>query len=210
MRYKLAIFDFDGTLADSFSWFLDAINEAAARHGFQPIDPARLDDVRGFSGRQLMTHLALPLWKVPAVTACMRQSMAKRIDAVRLFDGVDAMFRALTTHGVDVAVVTSNSRDNVVRVLGSENAALVRHYGCGASIFGKQAKFRHALQRCGVAPNEVLCVGDEIRDAEAAHALGLDFVGVPWGYTKAEALSPYASKMLCADFGELLAVASGE
>jgi hypothetical protein len=35
MRYKLAIFDFDGTLADSFGWFAGAIDQAADRYRFK-------------------------------------------------------------------------------------------------------------------------------------------------------------------------------
>jgi phosphoglycolate phosphatase-like HAD superfamily hydrolase len=35
--YCLAIFDFDGTLADSFALFAEAYNELATRHGFKPV-----------------------------------------------------------------------------------------------------------------------------------------------------------------------------
>jgi len=34
MPYKLAIFDFDGTLSDSFAWFLSVINSVADKHKF--------------------------------------------------------------------------------------------------------------------------------------------------------------------------------
>jgi phosphoglycolate phosphatase-like HAD superfamily hydrolase len=40
-RYKLAIFDFDGTLADSFPWFIGAVNDAAARFGFRGVADCR-------------------------------------------------------------------------------------------------------------------------------------------------------------------------
>lgn len=206
MKYKLVIFDFDGTLADSFAWFLDAINEAAARYAFTPIDRTRIDELRGYSGRQLMAHLALPLWKVPFVTMHMRQSMSKRITDIPLFEGVDHTFQALAARGIAIAVVTSNSRENVVRVLGEKNAALVGYYGCGASIFGKQAKLKTLLKHCSVAPHEVLCIGDEIRDAEAAAAMGMEFVGVSWGYTTTASLLPHSNKPLLTDFAELLMV----
>jgi phosphoglycolate phosphatase len=32
MRYKLAIFDFEDTLADSFPWFLRIINDVADKY----------------------------------------------------------------------------------------------------------------------------------------------------------------------------------
>ena len=40
MTYRLAIFDFDGTLADSFPFFLSVFNTIADRHGFRRIDIA--------------------------------------------------------------------------------------------------------------------------------------------------------------------------
>ena len=38
MKYKLAIFDFDGTLADSFPWFLGIINDVADKYRFRQIE----------------------------------------------------------------------------------------------------------------------------------------------------------------------------
>jgi len=41
VQNKLIIFDFDGTLADSFNLFVEAFNEAAATYRFQPFDIAK-------------------------------------------------------------------------------------------------------------------------------------------------------------------------
>ena len=49
--YKLAIFDFDGTLADTFPWFCSVINDVAVRYRFRQIDPAETDALRGLSAR---------------------------------------------------------------------------------------------------------------------------------------------------------------
>lgn len=35
MRYRLVLFDFDGTLADAFPFFLSVFNTIADRHGFK-------------------------------------------------------------------------------------------------------------------------------------------------------------------------------
>jgi phosphoglycolate phosphatase len=46
MRYRLAIFDFDGTLADSFPFFVSVFNELAMRHRFRSIDLAEVERLR--------------------------------------------------------------------------------------------------------------------------------------------------------------------
>lgn len=205
-RYKLVVFDFDGTLADSFPWFLRTINQVAAKYRFKPIAAQEIDKLRGCNGRQLMAHLGLPLWKVPLITSEMRRLMAQSIAQIPLFDGVDRLLANLPRRGVDAAVVTSNSYENVQTILGTGNASQVRYFECGTSIFGKRAKFRKLLIETGIPPAQVLCIGDEIRDAQAATGLGLNFIGVSWGYTKPDALAQYSARTPFGSLDEILHV----
>jgi phosphoglycolate phosphatase len=193
MAYNLILFDFDGTLANSFPWFLKTINLLADKHGFKRIVTDDLEDLRHLGSRELMAHLDLPLWKLPAVTGDMRRLMAESAADIPLFDGVHGMLEALAQSGIVLGVVTSNSEANVRAILGSAHVPLVRHFECGASLFGKQAKFRKALKAGGMDRTRVLYVGDEIRDAQAANEAGLDFAAVGWGYTHPEALAPHSS-----------------
>jgi len=136
MRYRLAIFDFDGTLADSFSWFLGVMNQIAEEHGFRRIEEHEIETLRGRSARQNFRDFGVPAWKLPRLGRDMRRYMAQDIDRIALFPGVDRLLRELADQGIGAAIVTSNSLDNVRRVLGPENAALIQHYACGVSIFG--------------------------------------------------------------------------
>jgi phosphoglycolate phosphatase len=108
---------------------------------------------------------------------------------------------------VPLAVVTSNSQVNVEKVLGEEVLELVDYLGCGASIFGKKPKIRSAMKVCGVSAENVLCVGDEVRDAEVARELSLDFVAVSWGYTRADHLERISGVKMCGSIRDLLSIA---
>ena len=68
-------------------------------------------------------------------------------------------------------------------------AALIDDFDCGASMFGKAGHLRRVVRRSGVPATQVLCVGDEVRDIEAAAAAGLDIVAVSWGYALPAALA---------------------
>jgi phosphoglycolate phosphatase len=188
MLYKLAIFDFDGTLADSFPWFLGMVNGLADAHGFRRIEEHEIEMLRGLGARQVAGHLGVPAWKLPRIAREMRRQMARDIGGIALFPGVDRLLRDLAGRGIRLAVVTSNSIDNVRRVLGPDSAALIHHYECGASIFGKRPKLRAVLRASGVPASQAICIGDEIRDLEAARAEGIAFGAVTWGYTNPEAL----------------------
>jgi phosphoglycolate phosphatase len=117
MKYKLVIFDFDGTLADSFPWFLRATNKAADKFIFKRLDLDQLDTLRGYGARQLITHLGLPLWKLPLVARYMRKRMTANLSDISLFDGVDRTLTGLASQGVATALLTSNSLENVRPIL---------------------------------------------------------------------------------------------
>lgn len=188
MKYRLLIFDFDGTLADSFPWFLRVFNEVADRYRFRRMGAEEIDTLRMYGARKVIEHVGAPTWKLPLIARHMRQSMARELDRISLFPGVDRLLSRLADQGTLLAVVTSNSEENVRRVLGEENAALIQHYGCGASLFGKRPLLRKVLRASGVPPEAALCIGDEIRDLDAARAEGISFGAVTWGYTHGEAL----------------------
>jgi phosphoglycolate phosphatase len=196
MRYRLAIFDFDGTLADSFPWFVQVMNEAADLYRFRRVDPADAQSLRGLDARRVIEHVRLPAWKLPLVARWMRRRMAADIGSIALFPGVDEMLRTVSAAGVRIAIVTSNSAANVRRVLGPENAARVELYGCGASLFGKRRKLRQVLRQARVAAADALCIGDEIRDLHAARAEGIAFAAVAWGYTTADGLAAHRPDLL--------------
>jgi len=191
MKYRLAIFDFDGTLSDSYPWFVGAVNEVADRYRFRRVEPHDLETLRGYEARRIIEHLGMPMWKMPLVARHMRRRMAGDIGRISLFPGAGAMLRTLSERGVTPAIVTSNSAENVRRVLG-ESAALVRHFGCGAGVFGKRAKLRKVLRAAAVPPAEAICIGDEIRDLHAAHAEKIAFGAVSWGYTTLDALAAHS------------------
>lgn len=190
--YRLVIFDFDGTLADSFPWFSRVFNEVASRYDFRQLSASELEALRGLSSRQVIARLGVPLWKLPLIARYMRGAMAREIDQIALFSGVDRMLRDLSARGIVLAVVTSNSYDNVLRVLGPENAARIRHFGCGAALLGKRPALRRVVKAAGVSPHEVLCIGDELRDLEAARGERLAFGAVAWGYTSPDVLESRA------------------
>jgi phosphoglycolate phosphatase len=201
MQVKLVIFDFDGTLADSFPWFARVLNGVADRYGFRRVAPHEIDTLRGLSARETIVRLGVPRWKVPLIARHMRR--LKEREPVPLFDGVGAMLRRLNERGIVVAIVSSDSEANVRRTLGPELAALVAHYACGASLFGKAAKFRTVLKRSGRAAAEALCVGDELRDLDAAHGAGIAFGAVAWGYTRPDALAAGAPDRMFRSIGEM-------
>jgi phosphoglycolate phosphatase len=192
VKYKLVIFDFDGTLADSFPWFVSIANSVADAYNFKRIEEHEIETLRGFGAREVVQHLGVPWWKIPFIGRHVHRLAADQIDQITLFQGVEQLLHQLADAGVTLALATSNTYDNARRVLGPENSARITHYECGTSIFGKRARFERILKRAGVRPQAALCIGDEIRDLEAAASAGIPFGAVAWGFTHVEALQTLA------------------
>ncbi len=186
-RYRLAIFDFDGTLADSLPWFRASFQETIARFDLAPVSSEELEAMRGLSAREIMARLKVSMWQLPAIVSDMRKRKLAAASETPRFAGIPAMLTDLQRLGIKTAIVSSDSEASVRQVLGS-TAGLITRFDCGAAVFGKHWKFQRVARKLGAKPSETICIGDEIRDIEAANATGMDSGAVAWGYALSTAL----------------------
>lgn len=206
MKYPLVIFDFDGTLADSLPWFLRVVNDVADRHEFKRVREEELETLRAYDAGRMLAHAGVPLWKTPIIASDVHRMMAEQIDQIQLFAGVNEMLKALVAQGRTLALVSSNSAENVRRVLGPRNVELFHHYECGTSMFGKKTKFLKVLRHAKRLASDAICIGDEIRDSEAARGARIAFGAVAWGYTKVASLQEYLPEVVFTKVDEIAEV----
>jgi phosphoglycolate phosphatase len=188
MKYRLAIFDFDGTLADSFPFFIRVFNQLAQQHGFKRIDTDLVPALRHYNARQMMQRVGMPAWKLPFVAKSFISLMRQNAASISLFEHIDDLLLHLANKGVALAIVSSNSYENVTRILGPANTKLISQFECGMSIFGKPARIHKVLKKTGIACREVIYIGDQVTDLEAARKERIAFGAVSWGYATIESL----------------------
>ncbi|SDM51957.1 phosphoglycolate phosphatase [Maricaulis salignorans] len=189
LRYDLVVFDFDGTLADSLTWFRTALSDVVEKHGLSPICEERAEALRGMTPKAIMDELQIPAWKLPFIAADVRDRAARNVDQITLFDGIADLLRELSAAKVSIAVVSSNGEDAIRQVMGPDLVALVSHFACGAALFGKAAVFRKVIRKAGSTPERTLCIGDEVRDIDAAREAGCGCGAVTWGFATPEILA---------------------
>ena len=130
----------------------------------------------------------MPAWKllfvVKSFTSLMRQNAA----SISLFEDVDDLLRYLANCDVTLAIVSSNSHENVSQILGPANTKLISQFECGVSMFGKPARIQKVLKKTGIPCHEVVYIGDQVADLEAARKEKVDFGAVSWGYETIESL----------------------
>ena len=203
-RYRLVIFDFDGTLADSGDWFLSIADHLAERFKFRKVPADEVESLRGKTSSEVIRHLGIPRWKLPAIGRYTHDLLAQQTDRIALFGGVTRLLEQLAASGVRIALVTSNAEDNARAILGPANAALIERFECGASLFGKARRYRKVLRKCNVALHEAISIGDETRDVVAAKKVGICSGAVLWGYANRAVLERLEPDLLFETPGEVL------
>lgn len=202
MRYRLVIFDFDGTLADSFPWVLQAMDDVADRFKFRRVREGELEELRYCDAREVMRRLGVPRWKLPMIARYVRTRMAADVGQIQLFPGVGEMIEQLSEAGLLLAVVSANGEATIRNVLG-EHARRINHISGGVSLFGKRGKLLRMGRLAGVEAQATMVIGDEIRDLNAAKAARMDFGAVSWGLTRPEALQAGGSGVVFAEMADI-------
>ena len=209
MPFRLAIFDFDGTLADSFPFFGSVFNTLADRHGFRRVEADEVSALRRCDPREIMSRIGVPAWKLPTVARSFVALMRDNAARIPVFPGVHEMLERLHASGIVLAIVSSNSRENVELVLGPDHARLIAHYDCGASIFGKRSRLRKVMRHAKVAPSEAIYIGDQTTDHDAARAEKVAFGAVAWGYGDVDVLRAKAPEVTFGAVAEIAPLLSG-
>lgn len=191
MKYPLAIFDFDGTLANSLPCSVEILKRLSDQHGFRRIEDHNLESLRTADIKQFLKYLGIPFWKLPQLVLQVRSAMSEVAHEIPLFPGIVEFLDETTSAGTELAIVSSNSWENVKTILGPENVSKFRFTECEASLFGKRPKLRKVLRQAGVTADQAIYIGDEVRDLQAAHAEGIAFGAVTWGHTPRDVFRPH-------------------
>ncbi len=179
MKYRLVIWDFDGTLADSLQAGLVLFNRLAGELRYRPItDP---EAVRQMTARQFLRHHGIPWWRLPRLAKHFHAAAAE-LD-IRLHPDVLQMVQLLAQKRVRQGILSSNSVENIRKTLVDHRAEELFEFveSCGG-LFGKPRALRRIVRRSGVPRDQILYIGDEERDVRAARSAGVAAAAVAWGF----------------------------
>ncbi|MEM9993601.1 MAG: HAD family hydrolase [Acinetobacter pittii] len=202
-EYQAIIFDMDGTLVDSFSFFLGALNQLAKKYKFKSVELHEIEQYKHLSPKEIMKEMNVSKWKLPWIAKDFIRLMKERDQEVYMFEGMRDHLIELHKRGYTLAIITSNSKENCQSILGKELCELFSHIDGGSSIFGKAKRIKRVLNILNLNKEQAIYVGDQTTDGEAAHKAGIDFAAVGWGYTSAEKLKTIQPKVVLNDLATM-------
>jgi len=205
MKYKTVIWDFDGTLAKTLGDALDIYNELAKRHGFRTVDDP--ESVRTMSMTSFAKRHKIPLRLAPRLVSEFLAAQGARISDVHLYPGVADALRSLRDFGCEQGIVSSNTEDNIRACLRSNGAEDYFRFIVGYSrLAGKRRALWRTIERFGLVPEEVVYIGDDVRDVKAARAVGADIAAVTWGISGQPLLAKEKPRYLVDTPGQLFSL----
>jgi len=186
-RRQAVIFDFDGTIADSFEYVYTFLKQEA-RNTTQ-FTEVELDHMRKMSMHQLAVHLGVPFWRLPVTYFRGRRVMRAHMEQVRPFDGMIDTIRQLHQDGYMLLIASSNSGRNIRHLLRQQGVlSCFRAIQSSAGITGKSAMIRQFIIRYRLQRRATWYVGDEIGDILSADRAGVNALSVTWGFADPEQL----------------------
>lgn len=210
MKYKIAIFDLDGTLLDTLQDLSDSTNYALESFGY----PKRTtEEIRQFVGNGIEKLIERA---VPAdISPDKRKQVLDRFkthyaehceDHTAPYKGVTELLDHLTEKNLPIAVV-SNKIDSAVQ-------SLCRKYFGNRFVFavGEREGIRRkpypdsvfeVLAKAGVLPSEALYIGDSEVDIITAKNAGTDMICVTWGFRDRDFLSESGAELFADSISQL-------
>lgn len=211
MEYKVYLFDFDYTLADSSRGIVTCFRHVLDRHSYTtPTD----DDIKRTIGKTLEDSFAILTGVCDAARlAEFRRQYVKEADVYMtantvLFPETADVLRRLKDGGARLGIISTKFRYRIRELLVAKGLDDVFDVIVGGEDV-KAAKpspegILMALDRLQARKEDTLYVGDSVVDAETAVAADVSFAGVTHGVTTAEELSAYPHRLIMASLEELV------
>lgn len=199
MKYKLVIFDLDGTLIDTIADLGTATNAALAAKGLPQHEPEAFRGMVGHGVRNLVKQAMPEPMRVDdqAVDALLKIFLAYYIehldDRSWPYPGIPELLADLQAAGVQLGVASNKFQAGaeklIARMFPEIAFAAVLGGRPGAPLKPDPAVVEEIRTRAGVSRGETLMVGDSGADIAAAEAAGVACVAVSWGFRSREALA---------------------
>jgi phosphoglycolate phosphatase-like HAD superfamily hydrolase len=190
-KLRAALFDVDGVLLDSLKPHLKICEDKSKEYGLGLKIPSALEfKAMARRGTQISPmkyfFAAVGFPEEYAEKAELQyQKIFAEIYAPAPFPGVHETLKALREVGLQMGIVTSNVKANIVKALGRSI-----DFFCPECIYSKDNSagmsksqaIASAMTKLQARPAETIYVGDQLADWEAAKAIPVDFLGVAYGW----------------------------
>ncbi|HBG81232.1 TPA: carotenoid oxygenase [candidate division CPR2 bacterium] len=190
MPKQVIIFDFDGTIADSLESFIKVTNDFADKFGFEKFTKESIENFRDNTLWENVKRIKISKLKSYRLLGKILDNLGKTIPNTKPFPGIKASLKELKKNGHTLGILTTNRVQNVEQFLKKHELEFFDFiHSC--SLFGKSKVINKIMDELKIEAKDVIYVGDEVRDIEAARKAKIPIIAVGWGYNSKKLLQKY-------------------
>lgn len=204
MEENVLIFDFDGTIADTFQHLIKISNRLSTQFHFNKVEPHEVEELKNKTSQEVCRHLKVTPLTIPFILAKAKRELHKDIASIQPREGIEKVLRDLKSAGYKIGILTSNSLKNVKKFLETHKLDLFDFIHTSPKFWGKGKGLCQLMDRNNLKPQEVIYIGDETRDIEAAQKAGIRVAAVTWGYNSPKILKKHNPDYLVDEPAELV------
>jgi phosphoglycolate phosphatase len=207
---RLVVFDFDGTLADTWRDLATALNETLADAGLEGVTGP---EVKAWIGEGALKLLRQALPESELEPERLRVHMERFrsyydrccLDTTELYPGIRECLEALA--GEHLAVLSNKPLrflDRIVEGLGIDKRFCAVLGGDSLEVQKPDpAVIEHLVRRLDAPPREIWMIGDSAVDVRTGRAAGARTLGCTWGLRGVEELVAAGADLLVDHPGEI-------
>lgn len=203
---KVILFDFDGTIADTFENFLVIADKLSEKYNFPKITEDEITRLRAEDVRTLLRIFKIPIHKLPFIARDLKKMQNQMITDVKPFKGIPSIIHELKKEGFKLGVLSSNSNENITTFNKEFGLDVFDYVFTDIGMFGKARAISKFIKNNNLNKNDVIYVGDEIRDIKACKIACVKIISVVWGFNSIEGLKRYSPDFLCETPDEILKI----
>lgn len=177
--YKTIIFDFDGTLADTFALTIESLNSAFAHYGYHPMSA---DYFRSTTFSEIARYWHISLFRAMRIQSLVRKELHAILPDIAPIQGMADIVRELKRRKANLAILSSNDAPRIRTFLHNNDLEIFDPISSSISIFGKEQALIRFCHKHHLPLGSVIYVGDMSLDVIACKKAKIPIVSVCWGF----------------------------
>lgn len=210
-KKKVVVFDFDGTIVDSMGAFAEIAGQVMPRHFPVDIDAAKRLYLET-SGVPFFEQLEIIFPGNPANTIASKEFEETKLKGYfrePLFGDAEETIRHLKKNGLKVIVSSNNFQHLVDRYVGETGIKFDMVLGFKDGFSKGEDHFAHIEKCLGVKREEMVFVGDSLKDGERAHSSGIGFIGKEGIFSKMDFKNKFPGVKVISGLSDLKKIFGG-
>lgn len=197
------IFDFDGTIADTFNKAIEIAGRLYPELAKEVLKNPNL--FKEMHLREILRQYSVSPLMLARISYNIKRELHKDIAHLPAIPGIIEVLKKIKqSNKYKLSIISSNDKYNISRFLQQNNINFFEHIYSDSSIFGKSVVIKKFIEKYNIPLEHTYYIGDESRDIEAAHKSSIKAVAVTWGFNTEKLLAKEKPEFIVSNPEELL------